>query len=709
MKKLFTLLFLCFAAILLFAQANPEEIAKIRQQMAKIRQSTNWNDPAAAKKANSEIQKLAQQITGGNSLPIQFTDQPNDTNSKPENVNFELKTEVTQANIIAIAERFFNRSYKNLDAVAKSQFDQDYKVAQIAKFSLESVRKLTSKGAALITFGNDHFVACVYLTSAVKAFSSDTLCINNFGAYLRAIDSTAISIPVLLYANKIFSKSPVILTQLGYSYYELGDLIKAESYFKAAISVNPGFGQAHSALCDLYIKQNRLQDAIVELFAGVKGMGASYMQASQNLMSIQQNYSNNSGEGDSKQEFWGEAKKHLNPDDVLAPLVPEESHVKIPNFPNCSKVEDWQEGGGYSSAVSSFQSFHAYMMSFAKQFLDIHKQAPDIPADATLRDYPNERFALDCITEMFANFSYQEGKKYHKSIDEITQRVNDAKEIYIKNYGDYAKEYSKCVEGCSDEYCFKECHRKYCSKECPNANKFNDILRQGYKDYRSEFTAMVGKQTKLLDDLYAFANPWLTKINSPYWSKIYAYEIKRVALGIAGNCYGAYPQPFQGLAHNDCGEDCSIYVNPYPEKPDEVNKKDPKGNECPEDSKHILHLLFCEASLTCEYWEIGCTEGVSASVRRNFGKNKSTTIFLGAGLEAGLGAVGASAKFGGQMTFGDNGSVDGGFRGSVSGELPVGNKGYNGAESEFTLTAMEGYKSESYKVSSKGIKEMPGE
>jgi tetratricopeptide (TPR) repeat protein len=707
--KYFLIPFLILFVSLLVSAQNKPSTEQIRQQMAKIRQTTNWSDPAAAKKANEEIKKLAQQMTGGNSLPIQFTDQANDTNSKPANVNFELKSAVTQANIMAIADRFFKRSYKNLDAVSKSQFDQDYKVAQNDKFSLEAVRKLTSKGAAFITFGNDHFVACVYLTSAVKAFPADTLCLNNFGAYLRTIDSTAISIPVLLYANKLFSKSPVILTQLGYSYDELGDIVKAESYYKEAIKVNPDFGQAHSALCDLYIKQNRLQDAIVELFAGVKGMGASYMQASQNLMSIQQNYKSNSGSGDSKQEFWGEAKKQLNPDDVLAPLVPGESRIKMPNFPNCAKVEDWQEGGGYSSAVSSYQSFHSYMISSAKKFLEIHTQPPDIPADATLRDYPNERFALDCITEMFANFSSQEDKKYQKSIDEITQRVNDAKELYVKNFADYAKEYASCVEGCSNEYCYNECHRKYCSKECPNANKFNDILRQGYKDYRSEFTAMAGKQTQLLDDLYAFSDSWLAKIKSPYWSKIYAYEIKRVALGIVGNCYGSYPQFFQGLAHNDCGEDCSIYVNPYPEKPEEVNKKDPNGNECPEDSKHVLHLFFCEAALTCEYWEIGCTEGVSASVRRNFGKNKSTTIFLGAGLEAGLGAVGASAKFGGQMTFGDNGSVDGGFRGSVSGELPVGNKGYNGAESEFTLTVMEGMKTESYKVSAKGVKEMPGE
>ena len=701
MKHFLIPFLILFVSLLVSAQNKPSS-DQIRQQMARIRQSTNWSDPAAAKKANEEIKKLASQLNGGNPA---FSFQNSDTQKQnTTNTPYEVKSAITQTNIVAIADRFFKRSYKVLDAVSKSKFDQDYKIAEKEKFSFTAVRKLTSTGAALITFGNDHLIACVYLSASVKAFPTDTLCINNFGAYLRIIDSTKISVPVLLYANKLFSSSPVILTQLGNSYFELGDFVKAEFYYKQAIKINPDFGQAHSALCDLYIKQNRLQDAILELFAGVKGMGASYSQASNNYSYLQQQSEKSGGKDNSssKQDILDQTKKQLDPSEALAPLVPDDNRVKMPNFPNCNKVEDWLEGGGYSSAVMSYKSFHSYLMSFSNQFLQVHQQAPAIPAGAVLRDYPNERFALDCITEMFAKYSEQENKKYQKSIDEITQRVNDAKELYIKKYGEYAKEYASCVEGCSNEYCLNECHRKYCSMECPNANNYNDKLRQGYKDYRSEFTALVGKQTKLLDDLYAFSNPWLAKISSPYWSKIYAYEIKRVALGIVGNCYGSYPQPFQGLAHNDCGEDCSIYANPYPEKPDEVNKKDPKENECPEDSKHILHLFFCEASLTCEYWEIGCTEGVSASVRRNFGKHKSTTVFLGAGVEAGLGAVGASAKFGGQVTVGDDGSVDGGFRGSVSGDLPVRNKGYNGTESEFTLTAFGGYNSESYKVSSTG-------
>jgi apolipoprotein N-acyltransferase len=54
-------IFLCLLLIscLAWSQPSQEEITKIRQQMAKIRQSTDWDDPAAAAKANEEIQKLA--------------------------------------------------------------------------------------------------------------------------------------------------------------------------------------------------------------------------------------------------------------------------------------------------------------------------------------------------------------------------------------------------------------------------------------------------------------------------------------------------------------------------------------------------------------------------------------------------------------------------------------------------------------------------
>lgn len=55
-----------FVSALVSAQTaqSPDQI---RAQMAEIRRTTNWDDPAAAAKANAEIKKLANQLTGGKS------------------------------------------------------------------------------------------------------------------------------------------------------------------------------------------------------------------------------------------------------------------------------------------------------------------------------------------------------------------------------------------------------------------------------------------------------------------------------------------------------------------------------------------------------------------------------------------------------------------------------------------------------------------
>jgi tetratricopeptide (TPR) repeat protein len=395
--------------VLLFAIALPalsqnSSPDAIRKQMAKIRQTTNWNDPAAAKKANEEIQKLAQKLTGQPVKPAGNASQPTKTPGE-----LLIKSPPTEGNVLAIASRFYTRSYKALDAISKQQFDLDFKQAGYDKFSFSAVRKLTSAGATLTTLGSDHNLACVYLTAALKARPTDTLSANNFGGYLRVIDSIEASVPVLLYANSLFGQSPVILTQLGCSYIELNDEKTGENYLKQAIGYNPDFGQAHSALCDLYIKQNRLKEAIEQLFAGVKGIGVSYSKASNNYayMQKQAEDAGEAGNQSAKEDFWDETRNQLEPPDPLASLVPEDVRIKMPSFPNCDKVADWTEGGGYSSAVDGYSRFHAKLMAFSSEFLQVHTELPSLPPNAILRDYPNERFALDCITEYF----FQESDK----------------------------------------------------------------------------------------------------------------------------------------------------------------------------------------------------------------------------------------------------------------------------------------------------------
>ena len=73
MKFLSLLILLCVISCYASAQQNA---ASIKQQMSAIRKSTNWEDAAAAKKANEQIKELSKQLmmTGnpqGNQMPNQ--------------------------------------------------------------------------------------------------------------------------------------------------------------------------------------------------------------------------------------------------------------------------------------------------------------------------------------------------------------------------------------------------------------------------------------------------------------------------------------------------------------------------------------------------------------------------------------------------------------------------------------------------------------
>jgi hypothetical protein len=82
-------LFFCFAGSLNAQNQSPEVL---RQKMAKIRQSTDWNDPVAAKKSNDEIKILSQQLmmSGKNQNPMNLKDSVKLEQEK-EGVEYKMK------------------------------------------------------------------------------------------------------------------------------------------------------------------------------------------------------------------------------------------------------------------------------------------------------------------------------------------------------------------------------------------------------------------------------------------------------------------------------------------------------------------------------------------------------------------------------------------------------------------------------------------
>jgi hypothetical protein len=83
------ILFLSFAGSLSAQNQSPEIL---RQKMAKIRQSTDWNDPVAAKKANDEIKILSKELmmSGKNQNPVNHKDSVQLKQEK-EGVEYKMK------------------------------------------------------------------------------------------------------------------------------------------------------------------------------------------------------------------------------------------------------------------------------------------------------------------------------------------------------------------------------------------------------------------------------------------------------------------------------------------------------------------------------------------------------------------------------------------------------------------------------------------
>lgn len=66
MKRWLMVMMICVSALVTAQSTQSPD--QIRQRMAEIRRTTNWDDPAAAKKANEQIRDLAKQLLSGTNM-----------------------------------------------------------------------------------------------------------------------------------------------------------------------------------------------------------------------------------------------------------------------------------------------------------------------------------------------------------------------------------------------------------------------------------------------------------------------------------------------------------------------------------------------------------------------------------------------------------------------------------------------------------------
>jgi transcription-repair coupling factor (superfamily II helicase) len=93
MKRFLLFIILFIINLALMAQNTNTEAKQIKQQMATIRKSTNWSNPAAAKEANAKLEALAAKLTQSlrQNNPAQQTTQVNNQSQPGSKVEIELQ------------------------------------------------------------------------------------------------------------------------------------------------------------------------------------------------------------------------------------------------------------------------------------------------------------------------------------------------------------------------------------------------------------------------------------------------------------------------------------------------------------------------------------------------------------------------------------------------------------------------------------------
>ncbi len=110
-------------------------------------------------------------------------------------------------------------------------------------------------------------LAVEHLSKAVDLKPDYGPAINNLGVvYLKQENwQSAIKTFKTITENLLYATPHYPLSNLGEAYYNLGDLKKAEYYYKEALKKKPNFANALRGLGQTYLKMNRPQDAIYSL------------------------------------------------------------------------------------------------------------------------------------------------------------------------------------------------------------------------------------------------------------------------------------------------------------------------------------------------------------------------------------------------------------------------------------------------------------
>jgi tetratricopeptide (TPR) repeat protein len=603
-------------------------------------------------------------------------------------------TAVAEADVIAIAQAWKSQIEALVPAGDKIFIDADLKrVTDLQNDSMRTrgARELSSVAMIMMGSNNGYQQAIIYACQAVISASKDPLILNNFGALLRDNDSLDASRKVLLFARIQAPWAPAVLTNLGNTMFEMGDVDKAEKTFLEALRNNSKYGPAHKSLGVLYMARGDVLKAAEQLilsaeFAYGPSTGKLLAQATAHGGGIQAPPNASSGYNPSSSQ---------RPDMSSMPAV---EQLTTPDFPNWSGLDAL--GASHDGLKSVESATTGEALKIVSDMLSMKDEIMALDIDAKTRfaniARVNERAAtqLEYLRAYYEDRSAEVKKKYDegmKPVDESLKKAIDQLDgILESKKAQWEQSCNSSVPACAQSWAeFEQTWGRQTKSSYDEwFAKWKQLEREAYEADRMLAEEFWLYSAQYMDQMYD---------GQGYFYKMQDMLRRQTVCGLLGthvsiwSLYGTSITPLYQIAVTLAKVEIPQF-QPSPDPAAKIPKKE-NGPPCPfqKGQKLKVNIIAVSVAVDCESIELEGGEGIILGGKYNF-KTRETELSISGGLKAGLGGLetGTDFEVGAQsgitVTFDKNNQPsDIGFKTQVAATARVANQTLMGVNVESTV------------------------
>ncbi|MGB4337435.1 MAG: tetratricopeptide repeat protein [Bacillota bacterium] len=544
--------------------------------------------------------------------------------------------------VVGLARRYYDEYWELLD------FEEQQSVRWITQriagaTSLvpteADVAEVTSAAVALAAPGASREMPVVLAAQAVMAMPEHVLALNNFAAILRLLDELRDSITVLLAARKLDPQSPMILTNLANSLYELGDVAAAEALYNEALQANDSFGPALTALGNIYMARRDYKRALEMMLRGAQAGSYSSSVEEACCEALDAAYDDPDSlpppppmwqTGGGGAEASGGAGAGGTQMTLIVPRMADWSSIeslKSFNETGIPQIVAMINRGVVSSAA------HVQQFAAALQLGAVRGTGY---GDSVFKlSYDNQVLHLRLIHKYFRALFDRANRQAHEEL-----QFDRVQEEYMRIHQSFLDRLKAAAT--------QEQVDAAWARFCAEATSF---ARTEFARSKSIWMKYYPEAAAAIEDYWAFSRNVLDTTYDPttyrYHEASLRYETYGMMSEMAAMCSGLAVLP---LIHADCGRCGGTGVVPTHE--DEMNVPE-SDDKCPwkDGKKFSINLGPISYKVDCSTVEVGFALIAAGSLKWNFKEKRVASVFVGVGGQAGVGPVSLGTKFGATINF----------------------------------------------------------